>query len=59
MGTFQVCQKCLGAIYKSGVFVSRKQGLGYRKLGSYFHKSCLWKIRNQLPRVQILTLKVE
>jgi len=43
--SYKVCQKCLGAIVRNGVIAFKKQGLGYRKEGKYFHKACLKYIR--------------
>jgi len=45
--SYKICQKCLGAIKRGGVSVHSKIGLGYKKEGKNYHRSCWNKIKGR------------
>jgi len=43
MGTYKICQKCLGPILRNGVLVRKRKGRGYEKEGKFYHLGCFKK----------------
>ena len=52
MGSYKICQRCLGIIHWKGISAHKKVGGGFSKEGKNYHKHC-WLKSQRSPRILI------
>jgi hypothetical protein len=50
MGSYLVCQRCLGIIWRKGISAHKKVGRGFSIEGKNYHKHC-WVKSQRSPRI--------